>query len=44
MMFKRIVVVGSSGAIGGEFVKQLSSLYKDARIYAFARDLKEKIS
>lgn len=36
-MVKNIVVIGSSGAIGRAFVEQLSSLYKDAIIYAFAR-------
>lgn len=34
---KNIVVFGSSGAIGSEFVRQLAKKYTDAKIYAFAR-------
>lgn len=36
-MVKNIVVIGSSGTIGQEFVNQLSLLYKNANIHAFAR-------
>lgn len=42
-MLKNIVVIGSSGAIGRAFVEQLSSLYKDAIIYAFARSQNEVV-
>lgn len=36
-MVSNIVVIGCSGAIGGEFVKQLASFYPDAIINSFSR-------
>ncbi len=36
-MFNNIAIIGSSGAIGSAFTKQLAGLYPDATIYAFSR-------
>ncbi len=37
LIFKNIAVLGSSGAIGGAFVRILSDKYQNANIYAFSR-------
>lgn len=36
-MLKNIAVIGTSGALGGEFTRQLSALHPEATIHAFSR-------
>lgn len=38
-MIKNIAIIGSSGALGGAFTKQLSRNYPEATIHAFSRKL-----
>ena len=37
-MLNNIVIIGSSGSIGSTFTKQLSVLYKNAKIHAFSQN------
>ena len=42
-MINNIAIIGSSGAIGSAFTKQLSIMYPGAKIHAFSRG-KPKVS